>query len=183
MREALESYAAAQAAERMTQPTLLRLQYFCDVMEHTGVELAATGSTTLDEASLRRFLAADMAFHMLIIEAAGNRRMIEVVKNMRTISRIFRMRRAWHDLGIVQKAHTFHRLILEALRNRDPEAARRQMAAHIVASKEETLSLMNQTPQDTESMVLSELPSDVLKELDAIEQFSQLAAAESSERR
>lgn len=74
-------------------------------------------------------------------------------------------------------------LILEALRNRDPEAACRQMAAHIVASKEETLSLMNQTPQHTESMVLSELPSDILKELDAIEQFSQLAVSESTERR
>lgn len=177
MREALESYAAARAAEHVQDETLDRLQHYCDVMEKIGLEMAATGARTLDEAGLRRFLAADMAFHMLIIEAAGNRRMIDAVKNMRTISRIFRMRRAWHDLGIVKKAHEFHRLILEALRGHDPEAARRHMAEHIVASKLETLSVLHPTPLASQSVVLRELPADVLKELDAIEQARQLDEA------
>src|SRR4051812_27781366 len=92
MREALESYAAAKAAEHLSEPILNRLEQFCDVMERIGQELQAAGANELDESGLRRFLAADMAFHMLIIEASGNRRMLEVVKNMRTVSRIFRMR-------------------------------------------------------------------------------------------
>lgn len=176
MREALESYAAARAAETITLPTLMRLQHFCDVMERVGEELTAADAK-LDEAGLRRFLAADMAFHMLIIEAAGNRRIMDVVKNMRTLSRIFRMRRSSHDLAVVQKAHRFHRLILDALRDRDPDGARRHMAEHITASKKETLALLHPDPNAAESMVLRELPADVLKELDAIERRSQLAAA------
>src|SRR3954465_7670210 len=78
MREALESYAAAKAAEHISGPILERLQQFCDVMAAIGRELREAGASELDEPSLRRFLAADMAFHMLIIEASGNRRMIEV---------------------------------------------------------------------------------------------------------
>lgn len=170
MREALESYAAAKAAEQVTEPLLTRLQQYCDVMERIGTELREAGASELDEPSLRRFLAADMAFHMLIIEASGNRRMIEVVKNMRTVSRIFRMRRAPHQLPVVHKAYEYHSLILAALRARDPEAARRHMLAHIAAGKQETLSRVNPVAHAREGAVLGELPADMLKELEDIEQ-------------
>src|SRR5215213_30844 len=43
MREALESYAAAKAAEVVTEPMLARLEQFCDVMERIGQELQASG--------------------------------------------------------------------------------------------------------------------------------------------
>jgi DNA-binding GntR family transcriptional regulator len=172
MREALESFAAAKAATRITEPALTRLQQFCDVMQRIETELREAGAVELDEPSLRRFLAADMAFHMLIIEASGNRRMIEVVKNMRTVSRIFRMRRAPHQLPVVHKAYEFHSLILAALRARDPESARRQMAAHIAAGKVETLSRLNPAENVDGGAVLGELPADVLRELDEIERLA-----------
>jgi hypothetical protein len=80
-------------------------------------------------------------------------------------------------LDVVRKAHGFHRLILDSLRDRDPDGARRHMAEHILASKKETLALLHPDPHAGESMVLRELPADVLKELEAIERRSQLAAA------
>ncbi len=170
MREALESFAAAKAAECITEPTLARLQQYVDVMENIDKELRVAGSVELDEPSLRRFLAADMASHMLISEAPGNRRMTEVVKNMRTVSRIFRMRRAPHQLPVVHKAYEYHRLILDALRSRDAEAARRHMSDHIAAGKRETLSRLHPISHTPEGAVLGELPADMLKELDEIEQ-------------
>jgi DNA-binding GntR family transcriptional regulator len=171
MREALESYAAAKASQVITAEALAKLQQFVDVMQRIELELRQAGASELDEPSLRRFLAADMAFHMLIIEASGNRRMIEVVKNMRTVSRIFRMRRAPHQLPVVHKAYEYHSLILDALRARDPEAARKHMSDHIAAGKEETLSRLHPAGDaDARSSVLGELPADMLKELDDIEQ-------------
>ena len=170
MREALESYAAAKAAEVVTEPMLARLEQYVEVMHRIAAELREAGASELDEPSLRRFLAADMAFHMLIIEASGNRRMIEVVKNMRTISRIFRTRRAPHQLPVVQKAYEYHSLVLGALRARDPEAARRHMSDHIAAGKRETLSRMHPVPESSDGVALSELPADMLRELDEIEQ-------------
>jgi DNA-binding GntR family transcriptional regulator len=171
MREALESYAAAKAALTISVPMLERLQQFCDVMEAIGREMRENGAGELDEPSLRRFLAADMAFHMLIIEASGNRRMIEVVKNMRTVSRIFRMRRAPHQPEVVHSAYAFHMKILGALRARDAEGARRHMLEHIAAGKNETLSrLYPSRPAASEGGVLDDLPADLLQELEDIEQ-------------
>jgi DNA-binding GntR family transcriptional regulator len=179
MREALESYAAAKAAEHLSEPMLNRLEQFCDVMERIGQELQASGGTgELDEPSLRRFLAADMAFHMLIIEASGNRRMIEVVKNMRTVSRIFRMRRAPHHLPVVHRAHEYHRRVLVALRARDAEAARKAMLEHIAAGKNETLSRLSPEQTDGAGSVLGELPPEMLKELDEIEQLRRSPVAD-----
>jgi DNA-binding GntR family transcriptional regulator len=180
MREALESYAAAKAAQTISAPMLERLQQFCDVMEQIGRELREAGASELDEPSLRRFLAADMAFHMLIIEASGNRRMIEVVKNMRTVSRIFRMRRAPHQMDVVHKAYEYHMKILGALRARDAEAARRHMLDHIAAGKVETLSRLHPARQAAEGDVLDELPADMLQELEDIEQSRRLGAAETA---
>jgi DNA-binding GntR family transcriptional regulator len=180
MREALESFAAAKAAERMTEPLLEKLKQYCDVMERIGTELREAGASELDEPSLRRFLAADMAFHMLIIEASGNRRMIEVVKNMRTVSRIFRMRRAPHRMDVVHKAYEYHSLILQALRAHDPESARRHMSDHIAAGKRETLTRLHPEARERSGAVLGELPADMLKELEDIEQLRQPPASPST---
>jgi DNA-binding GntR family transcriptional regulator len=175
MREALESYAAARAAEHMSQETLARLKQFCDVMEAFVEELRSGTTSELDEAALRKFLAADMAFHLLIIEASGNRRMIQVVKNMRTLSRVFRMKRLRHDLRVVQRAAGYHRKIYDALRSGDSQASQLLMAEHIGASKRDALARLDREA-DTGSDVLRELPADVLKELDLIEQPTGAAA-------
>src|SRR3954466_14433290 len=84
MRAALESYAAGKAAERFEEQTIGQLQKFCDVMHTIAEEPESAGAGELDESNLSRFLAADMAFYMTIIESVGNRRMVESVKTMRT---------------------------------------------------------------------------------------------------
>lgn len=168
MREALESYAAERAATRITERTLAQLQQLCDVLAKIGEELQRAGAGELDGPLLKRFLAADMAFHMLVIEAAGNRRILKTVKDSRTVSRIFRTRRGRHDLAVVHQAHGFHSQILDALRNRDGEAARRHMLDHIGASKQQSLDHFDHDSSVAD--VSSSLPPDLLKELDSIEQ-------------
>jgi DNA-binding GntR family transcriptional regulator len=180
MREALESYAAGRAAEHMTSEVLTRLRQFCDVMKAIAEELRVGNTGELDEAGLRRFLAADMAFHLLIIEASGNRRMIQVVKNMRTLSRVFRMKRIRHDLRVVRQAHDFHLRILEALRQGDATAARQLMAEHIGRSKQDALARLDHASPAAEGDVLRELPADVLRELDLIEQVNGISVQQAA---
>ena len=172
MREALESYAAAKAAARISDHALAQLQQLCDVLARIGRELEEAGAGELDGPLLKRFLAADMAFHMLVIEAAGNRRILKTVKESRTVSRIFRMRRGRHDLDVVHQAHAFHSRILDALRNRDAETARRHMLDHIEASKQQSLDHFD---RDSSAADLSaSLPADLLRELDSIEQSGEM---------
>jgi DNA-binding GntR family transcriptional regulator len=170
MREALESYAAGRAAERSDEQTIGRLEQFIEVMDRIGQELEDEGGEELDEARLTRFLAADMAFHMTIIESSGNRRMMEAIRTMRTVSRIFRTRRLKHDQVVVHRARTFHSDILAAIRDRKPEAARQKMAEHIHTSMTESVKSLDKEAIEGESTGGFELPASLLKELDAIEQ-------------
>jgi DNA-binding GntR family transcriptional regulator len=164
MREALETFAAARAAERITPAALDQLQQTCDIMQQLGRHLEQTSQAELDEPSLRRFLEADMAFHMLIIESAGNRRIMEVVRNMRTLSRvIFRSRRRRHDLRLVQGTHGFHSRILAALRAGQGDEAARHMAEHIRTGRQNALEELERTAAG--AAATDDLPQELLDEL------------------
>jgi DNA-binding GntR family transcriptional regulator len=169
MRQALESFAAARAAERIEPDALARLQVLSDEMERVGEDARAAGLDALDAARLHRFLAADYAFHMQILESAGNRQIMQAVQGGRTISRIFRMRRQRHDRAIVDGAHRHHERILQALRKHDAEAARVRMAGHIAESLKETLADFDRPDAVAPAAAVDDLPREVAAALDKLE--------------
>lgn len=148
LREALECFAVAQAAERMRPEQLVQGAAFCSRMAAVGHDAAAAGLEELDEPRLAQFLAADLAFHLLLIEAAGNRRIARVVQETETVSRIFRLRRQRHDLRVVETACEFHRRILETLKSKDGAGAAEIMKAHIRASREACVGQFDATQPD-----------------------------------
>lgn len=170
IREALESYAAAQAAERISPTQLAQLEALCNAMRDLAEQVRATGAAELNASDLKTFLSADMAFHLLILQASGNQRMQRSVSETRAVSSIFRMRRQRHDLQVLEQAHAEHAEILAALARGDAEAARAQMAAHIAASKQSALAeLERQAADQSVSSLLSDLPQDLVQELERIE--------------
>jgi len=171
LREALETFAAGKSASLIADPALAKLDRYCNEMQRLGNELAASGSGMLDDAKLTRFLAADMAFHLLIVRTAGNERILELTKQSRTISRLFRMRRQRHCLQVVQRTHDFHRRIVDALRQGDSESARQAVAEHIQASRRETLDELDHhhTTLDQNVPIANDLPPDLIEELERIE--------------
>ena len=171
LREALETFAAGQAARLVTDPTLSRLDRYCDEMDRLRKELAESGAGTLTDESLKRFLAADMAFHLLIVRTAGNQRILDLTKQTRTISRLFRLRRQRHSLQVVGRAHDFHRGIVAALRQGDTETARQAVAEHIQASRRETLDELDHhhATLDPNAPIANDLPPDLIEELERIE--------------
>ena len=165
MREALEGFAAGRAAERISPESLRRLDEYTAVMARIARDAAAQEARDLDDATLRHFLAADFAFHMHVLGSAGNRRLLKAVHDMRTISRIFRLRRTRHSPRIVGSAAEHHRDILAALRGRDGERAGRLMSEHIRAGKVETLASLDREPRYAELGQDLELPPEVREEL------------------
>ena len=79
LREALEGYAVERAAERISPRGIEGLTRLLDEIGAVGGELKSGGKRALEGALLRRFLAADMGFHLRLIEAAGNRRISKSV--------------------------------------------------------------------------------------------------------
>jgi len=166
LREALESYAVGRAAERRTPEDLEALQKLLDEMGTLAGERLASGKRTLEGPLLRRFLAADMGFHLRLIEAAGNRKIRKVLAESRVLTGIFGTRRQEHTAEVVRETYRFHARILQAVRRGAADEARALVAEHIRSSRNEALEYLRRAENRAEE---SGMPRDLLRELDRIE--------------
>ena len=172
LREALETFAAGKAAVLTSDSILARLECYCNEMRSLAELLATSGASMLEDVPLKRFLAADMAFHLLIVRTAGNARIMKLVQQTRTISRLFRMRRQRHSQMVVERAFEFHRRITEALRAGDGTAAALAMADHIQTSRRQTLDELDSHLglTDPDAPIANDLPDDLVEALKRIEE-------------
>jgi len=113
-RIAVEGAAARLAAQRRTKRDLARLR-------QAYLELEQSRETA-------RFRAADNVFHLAIADAARNRPMRSAIENVRAMT--------WAPLDqviskVFTSAHEHHAQILQAIEDKDPEAAERAVVAHI----------------------------------------------------
>lgn len=141
LREALESFAAAKTAARISEDGLRRLQEHCDKMR--GLLSQYRAGDKWDEAHRQALLDADTDFHAIVAQTSGNARISKLLDDYRLLQRML----AYSDrLGPVSTLSTRswawgqHRRILRALRARDAEAARRAMANHIAIAKRNALA-------------------------------------------
>jgi GntR family transcriptional repressor for pyruvate dehydrogenase complex len=115
----VEPELAARAAQRATAEDLIGLRKAIVAMEH-----CRTNEERLD---------ADVAFHECVFRASGNRichLLFRVIHRNLLTSMSKLSRRVPLDRPL-----TYHKRIYEAIQNRDPEEARRQMLEHITDTK------------------------------------------------
>lgn len=172
IREALEGHAVLQAVERITAEDLARLDRLCGQLDELARQLRQSKARVLDAVGMRRFLAADLAFHMVLMRAAGNQRLLKMVADSRVLTRIFATRRQEHNLEVLRETYRYHSQILRAVKAGDGETASRLLRAHIRASQEEALAHFDRPALDTASLLPLGLPAEVVAELDRIEQGS-----------
>ena len=124
VREALESFAAAEAARNIGPRDLEKLEAEFQRMSDLAGTVSAAADSVLDGDELRDFIQADMNFHRIIIEAAGNRYMSRILDDTRLLVRVFTSTFWQYDTEKLTEAIEFHRRLLTAMQNRDSEAAR-----------------------------------------------------------
>ena len=163
IREALEGMAASKAASRITPVALSEMATLCDTIEAELADTEADGRTVMQGDSLRRFLAADMAFHMLILASAGNRRLTDLIENTRSVSSMFHAHRGDHTTDRIRHANVTHRAILQALGERDAAEATRLVVDHIRTSCAQSLAALA-TPAPV-TLKTIELPASVRQTL------------------
>jgi DNA-binding GntR family transcriptional regulator len=112
----LESDAAGVVAERATDAELQELQAL-----HTKLE-AATGNRD-------KFFALNERFHMRLLELAGNRWRNQMVGDLRKVMKLNRHNSLLKS-GRIEESLAEHRAVMEAIAQRDPEAARECMQRH-----------------------------------------------------
>ena len=117
VRRMLEPEVAARAAERATPRDLAELEQWLRLMEE-GIERG------------ERVVEYDVAFHVAIAAAAQNHALTMVVQGLADSLRESRELSYWPADGAAVSC-AGHRRIYDALRKRDPEAARESMRSHL----------------------------------------------------
>lgn len=117
-RKVVEVGLCGLAAERITDEELVRLEACLE-----------KGRLGLDDADL--YLQADVELHEIITEAASSPILSRMMASLSHLSRASRQRTAVLP-GIAQQVIADHRAIVDALKMRDPEAARQAMLQHLI---------------------------------------------------
>ena len=170
LREALESHAAAHVAKNAPPSLLEKLAIYVEAMKTLREELKRENLALLSRNALMRYLAIDMAFHILIIQSTGNVRLIKTLKDTQSLSQVFRARRQHHDREMIEDAVEHHQSIYEALKKGDAEAARVAMAKHIQNSMRMILEHFDREHEVDHQNLTPDLPPDILRELSFLEE-------------
>ncbi|MCW5750704.1 MAG: GntR family transcriptional regulator [Alphaproteobacteria bacterium] len=119
LRLVLEIHAARQAASRIDDVELARLRAAFEVLAATGVD-----------GHFADFQAFDDDFHATVHLAAGNRKIFDMLRNLRDQIRWVRSSTAILPGRVAESLREMQR-VLEALERRDGEAAAKAMGMHI----------------------------------------------------
>ena len=141
LREALESFAAEVAAGCITPEDLDTLAALCERMYQFVAETQRLSQLLSDGNALDQFVDADVEFHLIILRATGNRRLMKAVADSRMLSQWGYHARQKQRTDAMAQAWEGHRRILESLNSRDPQHSRQAMAQHIRFSKDQALRI------------------------------------------
>jgi DNA-binding GntR family transcriptional regulator len=145
LREALEVYAIAKAAEHTPQPadldTIHRLISDTLVLRD---ELVQSGEVRLNAQQMQRFVQIDLNFHATLVRWAANRRIWKAFADTRVLLNIFGLRRKGHDAAQLAEIHRYHSEILAAVARKDSKSAAHWLGEHIRISKQERLTEYDQ---------------------------------------
>lgn len=139
-REALESYAAGKAALRIGAEALAALGKNLQTSKAIVERVHKSARVTADRTTADRFHRLDLAFHMTIIEASGNRRMVKTVGDSHILTRIFDASRHGFELEVLDTTLADHEQIYQALAKGSSAGAQKAMAKHIQNSLSQTLA-------------------------------------------
>ena len=123
IRVALESYALEQAFDKLTEMDIMQLEFIIKKAKHF-----------VEEKDITAVFETNTEFHDYIMEKSGNKRLENLLSNM--MDAILRYRIATlHYPGNMGTSIQNHTKIIEALKNRDKETAKKHLIADIESAK------------------------------------------------
>ena len=133
VREALESFAAAEAVRSISVQELDALSRIVDDWKLIASRLEETGSE-LDDEERVAWRRSNERFHEILVEAARNRILTKIVTDYRVLATIFGQHQRLAivvDAKLARQVADGHEELLSALRQRDGAAAHDQVASLI----------------------------------------------------
>ena len=136
-----EVHSIGKVTQRRLSPRIMEpLSTLVEEVRVVTAELKKSGEPALEGDALRRFVNADMRFHMLLLQAGGNQRMLKMLDSTSVLLQIFSLRRKHHTVRLLTEVHSFHRRILDAVAKGSKTEAMELLSEHIQVSLEERLA-------------------------------------------
>ena len=134
LRDAIESCAAALAAETITPAELDELEFYIKQQHEIAQAIAGTAREVASKKQHATWLQLEENFHGAIIRCSRNKLLVKVIEDNRAISRIFELQiKATSILTaeVAKKTVDGKRQLLKVFRSRDAELARTIMSDQI----------------------------------------------------
>ena len=128
VRKLIEPQASALAAERATEEELLKIKKALDEMIES-------------QADLEKFITMDHQFHNTIVEATGNKVLLELMMHIRDTMKK-NQALVLHKSHIMPRSLEFHKKITAAIIGRDQDNARQLMFEHVMDIEEEMQKIL-----------------------------------------
>ena len=147
-REALEAYAAGKAAERAADWQIRDLEENLADLKKWVAKVKSSGKPSAGKTAAKEFHRLDLAFHMMVIEASRNRRIMKVVGDSHILTRIFEADRHEFEIEVLTNTSADHERILKAIKKQDCEQASAAMQNHIHNSLQQILAKKDRESTD-----------------------------------
>jgi len=134
LRIALECFAVQKAARRMYPAQRKQLRELCDRMLAAIRDFRDSGAPYMEGEPLRRYLSADIGFHLLLLEAMENQYAQTTYSDLNLRSAIFGCGSHERDLHHVARVWLQHSRVACAVRRHDARAALQALEKHMYAS-------------------------------------------------
>ncbi len=139
LRLALECHAAKTAAKNMSAADIAELDERDQEFKQTAASFC-TATTVEESAEMSRgLLAIDVAFHLVIMRAAGNSLVIKTLSDLRVMERVFGHRRRGWKKESLSRICEEHEQLIECLRHGDAQGASDAMARHLQRGRQVAL--------------------------------------------
>lgn len=131
VRSSLDALCAELACERISPQELEALGEACKAFEQA-----------IESKDVRSIAAADVKLHDIIVEATGNKRLVQLVNNL--AEQMYRYRFEYiKDFSMHQRLIEEHRVMYEAIKNKDKETAAQAAVTHIDNQMESIAKQLN----------------------------------------
>tara|TARA_R110002073_G_scaffold7245_6_gene41353 strand:- start:1438 stop:2301 length:864 start_codon:yes stop_codon:yes gene_type:complete len=151
LRDALESCAASEAAQYITEDQLDELAHILDRARETAMQIRVSSKGYSNKRQLERWMNDEQQFHQRLVEASRNPLLAKVIKDNRAIAMVFAAQRYDPRLlttEVAQETCESKAELLQALRDRDPHRARQLMSDQICRGRKTVIGFLNQQRRD-----------------------------------
>lgn len=146
LRDALESCAAAEAARYITEDQLEELEYLLEQAREIASQVQQQPKGHSTKGQLNRWLDGEQQFHALLVEASRNPLLAKVIDENRAISIVFEAQRndpRMLTAEVAEETCDSKSELLLALRERNPDEARRLMSEQIQRGRKMVVAYLN----------------------------------------